>query len=35
MALDPGTLGMLIDGVRRFVENECMPLERQIAERCR
>lgn len=33
MALDPGTLQMLIDGVRRFVENECVPLEREIAER--
>ncbi len=33
MALDPSTLAMLIDGVRRFVENECMPLEREIAER--
>ncbi|MGV3634531.1 MAG: acyl-CoA dehydrogenase family protein [Pseudorhodoplanes sp.] len=33
MALDPATLGMLIDGVRRFVENECIPLEREIAER--
>jgi acyl-CoA dehydrogenase len=33
MALDSGTLDMLIDGVRRFVENECVPLEREIAER--
>lgn len=33
MALDPGTLTMLIDGVRRFVENECVPLERDIAEK--
>jgi acyl-CoA dehydrogenase len=33
MALDPGTLQMLIEGVRRFVENECVPLERDIAER--
>lgn len=32
MALDPGTLQMLIDGVRRFVESECVPLERDIAE---
>jgi acyl-CoA dehydrogenase len=32
MALDQGTLGMLIDGVRRFVENECVPLEREIAD---
>ncbi len=33
MALDHDTLAMLIDGVRRFVENECVPLEREIAER--
>ncbi len=33
MALDRDTLTMLIDGVRRFVENECVPLEREIAER--
>jgi acyl-CoA dehydrogenase len=33
MALDRGTLAMLIDGVRRFVENECVPLEREISER--
>ncbi len=32
MALDRDTLAMLIDGVRRFVENECVPLEREIAE---
>jgi acyl-CoA dehydrogenase len=33
MALDGGTLAMLIDGVCRFVENECVPLEREISER--
>jgi acyl-CoA dehydrogenase len=33
MALDHGTLAMLIESVRRFVENECVPLEREIAER--
>jgi acyl-CoA dehydrogenase len=32
MALDRDTLAMLIDGVRRFVENECVPQEREIAE---
>jgi acyl-CoA dehydrogenase len=33
MVLDHGTLAMLIESVRRFVENECVPLEREIAER--
>jgi acyl-CoA dehydrogenase len=33
MALDRDTLAALIDSVRRFVENECLPLEREIAER--
>jgi acyl-CoA dehydrogenase len=33
MALDRCTLAMLIDGVRRFVENECVPLEHEIAEK--
>ena len=32
MALDSATLTMLIEGVRRFVENECIPLERDIAD---
>jgi acyl-CoA dehydrogenase len=33
MALDRDTLAMLIDGVRRFVANECVPLEGEISER--
>ncbi len=32
MAFDQGTLALLIESVRRFVDNECVPLEREIAE---